>query len=141
MNMRTAALLFCLAVAGSLGAQEEPKPAPPQQPPDFSRESLQRVFSANGSELPPRPDANVKYGFGYVEFRALGMDWRITYLPIMMPLSGTALRTNREPVDPFALTGTSIATTPRTFVTRRELNRERKRIKKTERARLKATNQ
>ena len=44
-------------------------------------------------------------------------------------------RTNREMIDPFVLTGTEFATTPRTFNTRRAISSELRRIERLERSR------
>jgi hypothetical protein len=93
------------------------------------------------AEIPERPEPgkrNVRFYFGGVEFRALGMDWRIVYLPIMVPLSGSELRTNNTLPDPFLLTGTEIASPPRTWHTQRRFKAEMHRIEKTERARVRA---
>jgi len=49
---------------------------------------------------------------------------------------GTRPTTSREWPDPFALTHTSIATTPRSFTTHRAVNAEIRRIEKTERAKI-----
>jgi hypothetical protein len=93
-----AAIVFALATF-SVAAQEQPQPAG-----DFSRPALQRTFSMRRIELPERPKRRVQFHFGAVEFRALGMDWRILYLPIAVPLAGTRVRANNEYPDPFELT-------------------------------------
>jgi hypothetical protein len=82
--MRSAAIVAAIVLALPAVAQEE------QPPPDYSRQALLRFVS----EIPERPkrERNVKYHFGAVEFRALGMDWRVVYLPILLPLSGTGPR-------------------------------------------------
>ena len=54
----------------------------------------------------------MQWHIGYFDFHALGMDWRIVYLPIAAPLSGTRLNETAKPPDPFALTNTSIANAP-----------------------------
>ncbi|HYI10188.1 MAG TPA: hypothetical protein VEK57_14100 [Thermoanaerobaculia bacterium] len=125
--MRTlAAVVIATALAVPAFAQEI----------DYSREELNRVFSMHQIDLPPRPAPNVRYGFGYVEFRALGMDWRLIYLPIAMPLSGTETDVTQTLPDPFALTGAHFATTPQQWHTQRQVNREIRRIKKTDTTRL-----
>ena len=66
-----------------------------------------------------------------MSFRALGTRWRFIYLPIMMPLSGTRLGATMDDwPDPFALTGTPVATPMRAWRTQRALNAERKRIER-----------
>jgi hypothetical protein len=78
---------------------------------------------------------------GSVELKAFGMSWRILYLPIAMPFSGSVRGSNPSTMwpDPFALTRTEYATTPKTWRDKRELDRERRRIEKSmkERAKLK----
>ena len=128
MKPSAAALVF-LAIAAPLAAQEPP-------PIDTSREGLQK-FVAAIPEPPPPPPRNVTFHLGALEFRALGMRWRIAYLPILPPLPGTRPTTSREWPDAFALTHTAIATTPRSFTTRRAVNAEMRRIEKTERAKIK----
>jgi hypothetical protein len=71
------------------------------------------------------------------------MRWRMNYLPIMMPLPGsmpwrynTAMGTFP---DPFELTGTEIASPPRTWKYMRDMNVEMKRIERTEKAKAKVT--
>jgi hypothetical protein len=65
------------------------------------------------------------------------MDWRIIYLPIAMPFSGSVRGSNPSSMwpDPFALTGTEFASTPRTWRDNREVSRERRRIERSERSR------
>ena len=83
-------------------------------------------------DLPPRPPARVQWHFGFVEFRALGMDWRVLYLPIAVPLAGTHLNEAGKLPDPFALTNTAVAGA-RPFIieptaeVRREVRRVRRR--------------
>jgi hypothetical protein len=103
---------------------------------NYSQEQLDRTFAMRQIDLPERPEGRVRYGLGYVDFRALGIDWRLIYLPIAMPLSGTRMGTTNEWPDPFALTSTAVATTPRTWHTQRHVNREIRRIKKSEKSGL-----
>jgi hypothetical protein len=124
--MRRLALLACFLAL----------PALADEPPDYSRQNLLRVFAPHEIELPPRPPGRVQWHIGYFDFRALGMDWRIGYLPIAAPLPGTRLNETAKPPDPFALTNTSIANAPPPIVfddlsreTRAELRRVRRRTK------------
>ena len=126
--MKSAAILAAIVLALPAVAQEEPRQ------PDYSQEALLQ-FVAEIPE-PPKRERNVKFRVGGVEFRALGMDWRIMYLPLMVPLSGSAPRTNRGLPDPFELTGTAFASPPRTWQTQRRVKAEMRRIEKTERARI-----
>ena len=127
--------LVTLVAAASLAAQEaSPADAATVTPkPDYSTQSLMRLFRPED----PRPPVEKRFTwhFGSVEFKALHMRWRIAYLPIVAPLPGSVPRTNREMIDPFALTGTEFATTPRTFRTRRAMSSEMRRIERLERER------
>ena len=115
-------VLFVLLLTSPVLAQETPPSAP-----DYSKDTLLRLF-AEGEERPER-EQNVKWSFGQVEFRAMGMRWRIGYLPFLVPLPGSYMDTTGWDLpDPFLLTGTEIATTPRTFRDRRAMNAEMKRI-------------
>ena len=128
--MRTAPFaLAALLVAGAALAQEtvDGRQTPP---PDYSREKLREILS-HTEEAPNRP-GNTEFTPGAVFFTALGMRWRINYLPFRAPLPGSVRYTTGYNVDPFALTGTEIAQTPRTFAARRAINAEMKRIERTE---------
>jgi hypothetical protein len=115
-------VLFVLLLASPILAQETAPSAP-----DYSKDTLLRLF-AEGEERPER-ERNVKWSFGRVEFKALGMRWRIGYLPFLVPLPGSYMDTTGWGLpDPFLLTGTEIATTPRTFRDRRAMSAEMKRI-------------
>lgn len=80
--------------------------APP--PPDYSRQNLVRLF-AQAEEEHKLPPPRVQWHFGFVEFRALGMDWRVMYLPIAMPLAGTRLDQTGQVPNAFELTNMQIA--------------------------------
>jgi len=67
--------------------------------PDYSKEALLEVFRDDDR---PRPEAYKHIGPGYVQFRALGSDFRLFFLPIMAPLAGTFSSTSPTPmIDPF----------------------------------------
>ncbi len=121
--MRTSALLLAfLLAAGSMAAQEQPRA-------DYSRDTLMRLFVAAAPDEEPA----VRYRDGGLELRGLGASWRMQY---MAPLSGSAIGVTNAWPDPFALTGTQIATGPRAWRTRRDMNRELRRIELSERARI-----
>jgi hypothetical protein len=109
---------------GTALAQEEPAP-----PPDYSRDTLFQIF-ANEVER-GETERRFKHEFGAVSFRALGMRWRIGYLPFLMPMPGSRpwIQGERWP-DPFLLTGTQIASPPRTWRHQREMSAELRRIEK-----------
>ena len=131
MRQSAMALLLSLAAAAAMA-----QPSPPHQP-DFSRPTLVRILS-NAPEPPHEP--NITYHVGSVEFRALTTRWRIAYLPIMAPLSGSFNRGRgfgASLPDPFLLTGTEIPQTARTWRDMRTMSNELKRIEQSERARAK----
>jgi len=129
MRFTPLALAILLAFAAAAPAQtvDDGRQAPP---PDYSREKLREIFSH--TEEPPNPTGNLEFTAGAVFFKALGMRWRINYLPFLAPLPGSFRTTTGYNVDPFALTGTEIAQTPRTFAARRAISKEMKRIERTE---------
>ena len=139
--MRIALALFLLtfSIAGDVVAQDAtqnvpmaPLPQPvDEDDPDYSRDTLLRLF-ADAPEV-EAGDPNFRHSLGAVDFRALGMRWRIGYLPFFAPFQGSYVTTNREWPDPFQLTGTSYATLPRTRRSRAmstELKKIEKRLKK-----------
>lgn len=135
------AFVIVLTLAGNIAAQEEgvgPQPQP-QQPPDFSRAKLTQIFA--NAPVKERVEPRIQWGIGFIDFRALRMRWRIAYLPIMIPLSGSMpWRSNgafNTLPDPFELTGTEIASPPRTWRQTRDMSAELKRIEKTEKAKAK----
>lgn len=123
--MRILAAVAVLLFAAALDAEE----------PDYSREGLRREFSARVIELGPRPKPRVQFKFGAIEFRALGMDWRISLLPVP-PLSGTRMGVTQELPDPFALTGAAMPGAPAHEIeeTPREIRAELRRIRRVTRA-------
>jgi hypothetical protein len=62
---------------------------------------------------PDRPATGhaVQWHLGYVEFRALGMDWRIFYLPILPPVPGSGFQNTAKIPNAFDLTQTPYAST------------------------------
>lgn len=133
MNMKTrlfVATALTLAIAGSAFAQETPVPDP-----DYTKPTLIRIFSVD--DTPPPRQRRIKHSFGAIEFRALGMDWRVSYLPIAMPLAGSRMGTTNEWPDAFALTGTQFASPPRTWREQRAISAEVRRINRLDRKRAK----
>lgn len=126
----SAAILILLLATAAVPAQAQDAPVR-----DYSKDRLLRLFAEAAEQETENP---IRYRRGAVEFRALGTSWRFNYLP-MMAMSGTLGGTYLELPDPFALTGTAIATSPRSWRTRREVNSELKRIEVMERAKIKVT--
>ena len=120
------AILLFLAAMPAL-AQQEPEQTQP--PPDYSREKLIEIFANDPQRDKAEP--RIKHSIGMLEFRALGMRWRVGYLPFFMPLPGSQpwINGQRWP-DPFLLTGTEYASSPRTWRQTRDMNAELKRIEK-----------
>jgi hypothetical protein len=115
-------------------AQEAPAADAPR--PDYTREKLTQIFS-HVIEAPPKPDPTVNWHLGYVEFRALNMRWHISWLPLLAPLPGSIRGPVSAPLDPFAMTGTEIPYTPRTWRDKRAMSKELQRIERMERERAK----
>jgi len=120
---RTILMLLLLAGASAATAGDTP---------DYSPEGLLRLF--NGETPRPREERALQFSYGVVEYRAGGTLLRFS--PLLLPLSGSEFRTTNVWPDPFALTGTQIATSKRAWRTQRKLNAELRRIKRTERAKL-----
>ncbi|HET7434791.1 MAG TPA: hypothetical protein VFN10_08770 [Thermoanaerobaculia bacterium] len=135
------ALLAAAAAIAQTPAATDPAPATtnattdqPVPTPDYSQSHIAQILRTNVE--PPEQKSSIEFHAGAVSFRALGTSWRIVYLPILMPLSGSRFGTSREWPDPFALTNTPIATTPRSWRTQREMNAERKRIERVTRIKV-----
>ena len=134
--MRRATLLVSLLlITGGLFAQDAtqrvpmaPVDGPDLSDPDYSRDTLLRLFAntPEREELDPR----FRHSLGAVDFKALGVRWRLGYLPFFAPFQGSYLTTNREWPDPFTLTGTAYASPPRTWRRSREMSAELKRIER-----------
>lgn len=125
--MRIAAIILALGLSVTAAAQE----ATPSGP-DYSRDRLRQILTAN--EEPERA-RGIEFLPGAILFRALGM--RYQFNAFAAPLPGSVRKTTGFDVDPFALTGTEIAQTSRTWVSRSAVNSELRRIQRTERDRAK----
>ena len=80
MRVPTLTLAAALLFAGSIFAQDTP--APHQ---DYSRDALLRFVASNDIKMSPLPEhlkgGRIQWHLGWMEFRGLGMEWRIVYLP------------------------------------------------------------
>ena len=125
-------MIRLLAIATVLVAASAAMAEEPPQKPDYSRDAVLKAFHVPYIELGPRPKPRVQFKFGAIEFRALGMDWRLLYLPMMMPLSGTRMGVTNQPPNPFELTGVALPGRPAHELEEqsRELRAELKRIKR-----------
>ena len=122
--MRRVLIAMLITIAASFAhAQTNPAPA---NAPDYSPDRLRQIFSTElGDE--PIPQRNVRIGFGVVEFRAFGMQWRVGFLPLLAPLHGSVPGTTRVLPDAFSLNHLIIPGAPpiveRTSSMKRELRR------------------
>jgi hypothetical protein len=118
MMKPTAAAIVLLALAIPLAAQEAPRP-------DYSKDNLLRLFAG---EERPEPPPRFEFHPGWIDFRLFGQRFRFS--PLLGALPGSELGTTKQWPDPFALTGAEIAQTPETFVRRREVNAELRRLER-----------
>jgi hypothetical protein len=131
MRKPVIALALFLATSAALAAEEPLAPEP-----DYSKDRLRQIFAVNIEA--PEHEPRLHWNFGYVEFKALGTRWRISYLPIMLPLHGSRPTTTGMGIpSAFELTGIEIPHSPRTWSDSRTLSSERKRIEKFDRERAK----
>jgi hypothetical protein len=116
-------MLFLFVAAAAASAADNP---------DYSPEGLLRLF--NGETPRPRDERALQFSYGVVEYRTGATHLRFS--PALLPLSGSEFRTTNVWPDPFALTGTQIATSKRAWRTQRKLNAELRRINRSERAKV-----
>jgi hypothetical protein len=100
--------------------------------PDYSADALRQILISTGDDPPAIPAPNDRFhaGLGFVGMTAFGIDWKFYYLPMLMPFSGSVRYSDPSSMwpDPFALTQTQFAETPRNWRNNREVSKERKRI-------------
>ena len=123
-----------LLIASATFAQEQTTTTRP----DYSRDALLRFAARNEIKMSPLPDhlppGRIQWHFGWMEFRGLGLDWRIFYLPIVVPLAGSGIQNVAKVPNALELTGTPFASGPEIFRDRpASVNREVKRVLKLER--------
>ncbi|HYS56318.1 MAG TPA: hypothetical protein VER58_21375 [Thermoanaerobaculia bacterium] len=70
-----------------------------------------KAFRELNPDNRPASQRRVEVHPGFIEIHALGMDWRIFYLPILAPLPGARLEDGAKIPNPFELTGTPYAST------------------------------
>ncbi|HKB80364.1 MAG TPA: hypothetical protein VKH35_11680 [Thermoanaerobaculia bacterium] len=98
-----AVLVAALCLLAGAALADEP------QRTDYSEATLLRMFAPPlDGQLPP---GRVQWHSGWVEFRALHMNWRVFYLPLFAPLSSARLAAYSKIPNPFELTGTPYAST------------------------------
>ncbi len=111
--------MLCLSALSAL-AQET------TEQPDYSPQRLRQIFTSEPE--PQHQPGGVHLGPGYVEFRALGTQWRVGFLPILAPLAGSVPTTRGLAMpDAFSLNHAVIPGAPpppeRDADVRRELRR------------------
>ena len=117
-------MIFAVMLSGSALAQQQQFR---EEQPDFSRDTLLRLFAENPDREEVEP--SFRHELGMIEFKTRNIRWRVGYLPFFLPLHGSQPwdHDQRWP-DPFILTGTEIAHTSRTWRDRRALSSELRRI-------------
>jgi hypothetical protein len=103
--------------------------------PDYSRDALLHFVARNDIKMSPLPDhlppGRIQWHFGWMEFRGLGMNWRVVYLPIAVPLAGSGIQNVARVPNPLEMAKTQIAGNTDVFAERSaSVNREMKRVLK-----------
>jgi hypothetical protein len=124
---------FVIAATAAI-AQERQNTAQP----DYSRDALLHFVARNEIKMSPLPDhlppGRIQWHFGWMEFRGLGMNWRIVYLPIAVPLAGSGLQNTGRVPNPVEMARSPIAGNTDVFAERSAaVNREMKRVLKLQR--------
>ena len=133
--MRTlfiAAAVVVIAVTAT--AQEQQAPVQP----DYSRDALLHFVARDDIKMSPLPDhlppGRIQWHFGWMEFRGLGMNWRVVYLPIAVPLAGSGLQNVGRVPNAIEMARTPVAGNTDVFAERSaSVNREMKRVLKLQR--------
>jgi hypothetical protein len=110
----------------------------PRVQPDYSRDALLHFVARDDVKMSPLPEhlppGRIQWHFGWMEFRGLGMQWRIVYLPIVLPLAGSGLNNAGRVPNPIEMATTPIAGNTDVFAERSaSVNREMKRVIKLQR--------
>jgi hypothetical protein len=124
---------FVVAVTPAIAQELQPTPHP-----DYSRDALLHFVTSNDIKMSPLPDhlppGRIQWHIGWLEFRGLGMQWRIIYLPIAVPLAGSGLQNVARVPNPLEMAQTPIPSGPQLFAERSAaVNREMKRVLKLQR--------
>jgi hypothetical protein len=124
-----AAAFFVVAMTPAAAQERQPSVQP-----DYSRDALLHFVANTDIKMSALPDhlppGRIQWHFGWMEFRGLGAQWRIVYLPIAVPLAGSGLQNVAHVPNPLDMTG-PIAGAPDLFAERSaSVNREMKRVLK-----------
>lgn len=118
MKASAAILLATVLFAGAAEAQRTRA--------DYSREAVQRFVMSTQVE---EDEIRHEYDPLVVNFAAFGTTFRVGYIPqLMMPMAGSQVGVTQTWPDAFSLTGTQIATGPRSWRTQRAFRRELREI-------------
>jgi len=127
------AAAFVAAVTSAVAQETHPAPRP-----DYSRDALLHFVARNDIRMSPLPDhlppGGIQWHVGWLQFRGLGMNWRVVYLPIAVPLAGSGLQNVARVPNPVEMAQAPIAGNPQLFAERSaSVNREMKRVLKLQR--------
>ncbi|HET7710870.1 MAG TPA: hypothetical protein VFL80_02980 [Thermoanaerobaculia bacterium] len=129
MTRRTVVLLAFLTLATSAPAQSTT--------PDYSRDALLRLIVRAEREA---EEKQIEIDAASIRFKGLGTRWKFVFLPLLAPLPNSVRRTSSTLPNPFVEAGAEIAYRPGTWRDMRDLprdvERELRRIKQKERARI-----
>jgi len=123
-----------VVIAVTATAQERQAPVQP----DYSRDALLHFVARNDIKMSPLPDhlppGRIEWHFGWMQFRGLGMNWRVVYLPIALPLAGSGIQNVGRVPNPIEMARTPVAGNTDVFAERSaSVNREMKRVLKLQR--------
>jgi hypothetical protein len=131
--MRAVFIAAAFVVALTSAAQELQRTPPP----DYSRDALRHFVARNDIKMSPLPDhlpGRIEWHIGWLRFRGLGMEWRVVYLPIAMPLAGSGLQNVGRVPNPVEMASTPVAGNTNVFAERSApVSREMKRVLKLQR--------
>lgn len=108
-----------------------------EPPPDYSKEKLLLLFAGE----PKKEESAFDHETGLVSFKGFGTRFSFLYLPMMMPWSGSPASyrgLGQTFPDPFALTGTPLPYTARSWRDKRARSAELQRIERSERKKVRA---
>jgi hypothetical protein len=133
-TVRTVFIVAAFIVVVRAAVAQEPRPTPQ---PDYSRDALLHFVTRNDIKMSPLPDhlppGRIQWHLGWMEFRGLGMEWRIVYLPIAVPLAGSGFQNVARVPNPLDMRA-PIAGSPDLLAERSfSVNREMKRVLKLQR--------
>jgi hypothetical protein len=132
--VRSVVIAAAVFVAMTAIAQEQH----PTPQPDYSRDALLHFVARDDIKMSPLPDhlppGRIQWHIGWLEFRGLGMQWRVVYLPIAVPLAGSGLQNTGRVPNPLEMASTPVAGNTDVFAERSaSVDREMKRVLKLQR--------